>query len=80
MSPNIVLGTLDDIRHDARMTVCYTDVQTLIHNLEFGKSVGPDGIKLCAEALKCAHKQIEWVYYYLFVSHCFYLTGICHQN
>ena len=26
---NSILGTLDDIQHDARMTVCYTDVQTL---------------------------------------------------
>ena len=30
---NSILGTLDDIQHDARMTVCYTDVQTLIHKL-----------------------------------------------
>ena len=34
---NSILGTLDDIQHDARMTVCYTAVQTLIHKLEFGK-------------------------------------------
>ena len=37
------------------MTVCYTDVQTLIRKLEFGKSASPDGI--CAEAFKCAHGQ-----------------------
>ena len=46
-----ILGTLDDIQHDASLTVCYTDVQTLICNkLEFGKLAGQDGI--CAEALK----------------------------
>ena len=32
---NSILGTFDDIQHDARMTVCYTDVQTLI--LEFAR-------------------------------------------
>ena len=69
---NSILGTLDDIQHDARMTVCYTDVQTLIHKLEFGKSAGLDGI--CAEALKCAHDQ------YLFVLHCFYLMDIYRPN
>ena len=26
---NSILGTLDDIQHDARMTICYTDVPTL---------------------------------------------------
>ena len=61
-----ILGTLDDIQHDARMTVCYTDVQTLIRNLEFRKSAGPDGI--CAEALKCAHDQL-----FVLLSHCFTL-------
>ena len=39
------------------MTVCYTDVQTLIRKLELGKSACPDGI--CAEALKCAHDQLS---------------------
>ena len=29
-----ILGTLDEIQHDARMTVCYTDVQTLIRTLQ----------------------------------------------
>ena len=52
---NSILGTLDDIQHDTRTTVCYTDVQTLIHKLEFGKSAGPDGI--CAEALKCDNEM-----------------------
>ena len=33
---NCILGTLDDIQHDAHVTVCYTDVQTLIRRLEFG--------------------------------------------
>ena len=61
-----ILGTLDDIQHDARMTVCYTDVQTLICNLEFRKSAGPDGI--CAEALKCAHDQL-----FVLLSLCFTL-------
>ena len=42
---------------NARMAVCYTNVQTLIRKLEFGKSAGPDGI--CAEALKCAHDQLS---------------------
>ena len=67
---NSILGTLDDIQHDARMTVCYTDVQTLIHKLEFGKSAGPDGI--CAEALKCAHDQLSVLLslcFTLFLSH-----------
>ena len=54
---NSTLGTLDDIQHDARMTVCYTDVQTLIRKLEFGRSAGLDGI--CAEALKCAHDHLS---------------------
>ena len=65
-----ILGTLDDIQHDARMTVCYTDVQTLIRNLEFGKSAGPDSI--CAEALKCAHDQLSVLLslcFTLFLSH-----------
>ena len=53
-----ILGTLDDIQHDASLTVCYTDVQTLICNkLEFGKLAGLDGI--CAEALKCADDQLS---------------------
>ena len=30
------------------MTVCYTDVQTLIRKLEFGRSAGPD--RICAES------------------------------
>ena len=67
---NSILGTLDDIQHDARMTGCYTDVQTLIHKLEFGKSAGPDGI--CAEALKCAHDQLSVLLslcFTLFLSH-----------
>ena len=67
---NSILGTLDGIQHDARMTVCYTDVQTLIHKLEFGKSAGPDGI--CAEALKCAHDQLSVLLslcFTLFLSH-----------
>ena len=65
-----ILGTLDNIQHDAHMTVCYTDVHTLIHNLEFGKSAGPDGI--CAEALKCAHGQLSVLLslcFTLFLSH-----------
>ena len=53
---NSILGTLDDVHFDARMTVCYTDVQTLIA-IQFGKSAGLDGI--CAEALKCAHDQLS---------------------
>ena len=64
------MGTLDDIQHDARMTVCYTDMQTLIRNLEFGKSADPDGI--CAEALKCAHDQLSVLLslcFTLFLSH-----------
>ena len=64
------MGTLDDIQHDARMTVCYTDMQTLIRNLEFGKSAGPDGI--CSEALKCAHDQLSVLLslcFTLFLSH-----------
>ena len=39
------------------MTVCYTDVQTLIRKLEFGKSADPD--RICAEALKWAHDQLS---------------------
>ena len=65
-----ILGTLDDIRHDARMTICYTDVQTLIHKLEFRKSAGPEGI--CAEALKCAYDQLSVLLslcFTLFLSH-----------
>ena len=65
-----ILGALDDIQHDARMTVCYTDVQTLIRNLEFGKSACPDSI--CAEALKCAHDQLSVLLclcFTLFLSH-----------
>ena len=65
-----ILGTLDDIQHDARMTVCYTNVQTLIRNLEFGKSAGPDSI--CAEALKCAHEHLSVLLslcFTLFLSH-----------
>ena len=54
---NSILGTLDGIQHDASMTVCYTDVQTLIHKLEFGKSADP--VEICAEALKCAHDQLK---------------------
>ena len=73
---NSILGTLDDIQYDARMTVCYTDVQTLIHKLEFGKSAGPDGI--CAEALSVL--MINCQYYYLFVLHCFYLMDIYRPN
>ena len=42
---------------EARMTVCYSDVQTLIRKFEFGKSTDPDDI--CAEALKCAHAQLS---------------------
>ena len=61
------MGTLDDIQHDARMTVCYTDVQTLIRNLEFGESAGPDGI--CAEALKCAHDQLSVLLSLCFLSY-----------
>ena len=52
------------------MTVCYTDMQTLIRNLEFGKSAGPDSI--CAEALKCAHDQLSVLLslcFTLFLSH-----------
>ena len=64
-----ILGTLDEIQHDARMTVCYTDVQTLIRNLEFGKSAGPDGI--CAEALKCAHDQLSVLFHIVFISWVF---------
>ena len=63
---NSILGTPDDIQHNARMTVCYTDVQTLIRKLEFGKSVGPDGN--CAKALKCAHDQLS-----VLLSFCFTL-------
>ena len=65
-----IYGTLDAIQHDSSMTVCYTDVQTLIRNLEFGKSAGPDGI--CAEALKCAHDQLSVLLslcFTLFLSH-----------
>ena len=65
-----ILGTLDDIQHDARMTVCYTDVQTLIRNLEFGKSAGTGSI--CAEALKCAHEHLSVLLslcFTLFLSH-----------
>ena len=64
-----ILVILDDIQHDARMTVCYTDVQTLIRNLEFGKSSGPDGI--CAAAM-CDHDQLSALLslcFTLFLSH-----------
>ena len=40
------------------MTVCYTDVQTLIHKLEFGKSAGPDGILLKLSSVH-AHDQLS---------------------
>ena len=72
---NAIFGTLDDIQYDARMTVCYTDVQTLIRKLEFGKLACPDGI--CAEALSVL--MINCLYYYRFVSHCVCLMGICHK-
>ena len=74
---NDILGTLNDIQHDTgRMTVCYTDVQTLIHKLEFGKSAGPDGILLKLSSVL----MINCLYYYLFVSHCFYLMDIYRPN
>ena len=65
-----ILGTLDAIQHNARMTVCYTDVQTGIRKPEFGKSAGPASI--CAEALKCAHDQLSVLLslcFTLFLSH-----------
>ena len=71
---NSILDTLDDIQHDARMTVCYTDVQTLIHKLEFRKSAGPD--RICGETLKCAHDQLSVLLslcFTLFLSHGYYL-------
>ena len=73
---NAIFGTLDVIQYDARMTVCYTDVQTLIRKLEFGKLACPDGI--CAEALKCDDDQLS-----VLLSLCFTLClshGYLPQN
>ena len=66
------IGYLDQKRDRAykQRVICYTDVQTLIRNLEFRKSAGPDSI--CAEALKCAHDQLSVLLslcFTLFLSH-----------
>ena len=71
-----ILGTLGDIQHDAHMTVCYTDVQTLIRKLDFGKSAGP-----VASVLRLLSVlMISSLCYYLFLSHCFYLMDIYRPN
>ena len=62
---NVILSNFDKIKHNSNMTVS-TSVSETTGKLEFGKSVGPDGIG--AEYLKFSNIKIH-----VLLSMCFTL-------